>query len=103
MLPPVIDEENLFPFKFWFNNSIQEGMYYRNELFYRLHSIEIRHRARLYHYACRLAQKDTVVIVSATNTSCSIWLSLRSPQAIAFHLHSHGLPSFMEVTEDHED
>jgi hypothetical protein len=102
VLPPVIDEETLSPFKFWFNSSIQEGMYYRNELFYRLHSIEMRHRARLYHYACRLAQKEAV-IVSATSTSCSIWLSLRSPHATASNLHSHGLPAFMDVAEDHEN
>ncbi|MDX2213208.1 MAG: hypothetical protein SFY66_07955 [Oculatellaceae cyanobacterium bins.114] len=102
MLPPVIDEEKLFPFKFWFNNSIQDGMFYRNELFYRLHSIDIRNRARLYHYACRIAQRDSVV-VSATDVSCSIWVSLRSSHAQASTLHNHRLPSFMELIQEIED
>ncbi|HEY9624487.1 MAG TPA: hypothetical protein V6C78_29290 [Crinalium sp.] len=74
-------------------------MYYRNELFYRLYSIDIKHRARLYHYACKLAQHDNVV-VTATDVSCSIWVSLRSPSAIATNLREQELPLFLECLED---
>jgi len=77
VLPPVIDEGKFFPFKFWFNHGIQDGMYYHNELYYRLQSSDINHRAQLYHYACRIAQRAQVV-VTATETHCSIWVSLRS-------------------------
>ncbi len=77
-------------------------MCYRNELFYRLHSIDIRHRARLYHYACRLAQRDRVV-VSATDASCSIWVSLRSSHVQESNLHLQKLPSFMHLADEEED
>jgi hypothetical protein len=96
VLPPVIEEGNAFPFKFWFNNSIQDGMYYRNELFYRLHTIGLEHRARLYHYACKLAHHDTV-IVTTTNDRCSIWVSLRSPSATALNMRNQPLPPFMDA------
>lgn len=82
-LPPVILEGDFHPFKFWFKDSVQDGMNYRNELFYRLHTVELQKRAQLYHYACKLAQTDAVV-VTASEKSYSIWVSLRSPIASHF-------------------
>ncbi|HEY9662593.1 MAG TPA: hypothetical protein V6C65_29415 [Allocoleopsis sp.] len=99
MLPPVIDEEDFFPFKFWFNNSIQDGMYYRNELYYRLHTADINQRARLYHYACKMAHYDTVV-VTACDRTCSIWISLRSPSTKTIGSRKRNLPSFSEFLAD---
>lgn len=99
MLPPVIDEGEFFPFKFWFQGSIQDGMYYRNELFYRLHTVDINHRARLYHYACRLSLRDEIV-VTATDTTCSIWVSLRSPGASNLRPGDPFFPPLMEPVPD---
>ncbi len=90
-LPPVVDEKQIFPFKFWFNNSVQAGMYYRSELFYRLHSADVAQRARLFQYACRLSQQDKVVVTLSEN-SCSVWVSLRSPSAAHAHLHEPHFP-----------
>lgn len=80
MLPPVIDEGSSFPFKFWFKNSIQDGMYYRSELYYRLQTVDVQQRARLYHFACRIAQHEAVV-VTTNQRSCSLWINLRSSLA----------------------
>ena len=91
VLPPVVNEGTVFPFKFWFNNTVQDGMYYQNELFYRLHSVSIGTRAQLYHYACKLAQRDNVV-VTASDQQCSIWVSLRSPSVTALTLRRQPLP-----------
>lgn len=96
MLPPVIHEGDTFPFKFWFNGSLQDGMYCENELFYRLHSVDVQHRARLYHYACQLAQRDVLVVTTST-TQCSIWVSLRSPNVTALTLRHQPLPDFVEI------
>jgi hypothetical protein len=98
VLPPVIDENQTFPFKFWFEDTIQDGMYYQNELFYRLHTVDIKARARLYHYACKLAQKDFVV-VTADHDRCSVWVSLRSPSVSALVLRQKPLPPFVETLE----
>ena len=94
MLPPVIEEGEYSPFKFWFEHTIQDGMYYQNELFYRLHTISSESRAQLYHYACQLAQHDYVV-VTLTDDECSIWVSLRSPNITALSLRKQALPEFV--------
>lgn len=94
VLPPLIDESSIFPFKFWFEHTIQDGMYYQNELFYRLHTVPTSIRARLYHYACKLARKDTVLVTNA-DSMCSIWVSLRSPSITATHLRNQELPDFL--------
>lgn len=58
-------------------------MHYRGELFYRLHTVEFSSRARLYHYACKLARHSHVV-VSVSEQRCSLWISLRSPLISTF-------------------
>ena len=70
-------------------------MYYRNELFCRLQSVPARYRAQLYHYACRLAQKESVV-VSAGTEQYSIWVGLRSPDAIELITGNCPLPAFLQ-------
>ena len=76
VLPPVISERDISPFKFWFNENIQDGMCYHSELYYRRYTASIRHRAKIYHYACKLANR-TSIIVTTTSRQCSIWVSLR--------------------------
>lgn len=96
MLPPVINEGKIFPFKFWFNNRIQDGMYYRNELFYRLHAVPSQQRAHLYHYACKLARRNNVLI-TASSQAYSVWVSLRSPSAAALKLRRQSMPHFLST------
>lgn len=74
-------------------------MYYRNELFYRLHTVDLGNRARLYHYACKLAQRDRVV-VSASDHSCSIWMSLRSSEFNRITPGDRTFPAYFESTPD---
>lgn len=95
VLPPVVNEGKIFPFKFWFNSTVQDGMYHQNELFYRLHTTPLHLRAQLYHYACRLGQRDNVM-VTASDTHCSIWVSLRSPSVTALTLRRQPLPAFLQ-------
>lgn len=94
VLPPVVNERDISPFKFWFNDTIQDGMYYRSELYYRRHAANIRQRARIYHYACKLAHRTSVVVTTTTD-HCSIWVSLRGekPKNLC---SDRPLPSFEE-------
>ncbi len=91
MLPPVVNEGDFFPFKFWFNSSIQDGMYYRSELYYRLHTVDARLRARLYHYACKLSRQNAVVVTTSDNVY-SLWLNLRSSSVTDISSDSRLLP-----------
>ncbi|MBW4656172.1 MAG: hypothetical protein KME20_24495 [Kaiparowitsia implicata GSE-PSE-MK54-09C] len=95
MLPPVLDERDASPFKFWFDHSIQDGMYHRSELYYRLHSAGIALRARVYHYACKMVLHENV-IVTIDAQSCSIWVSLRSETLKPIAARSTPLKSFQE-------
>jgi len=79
VLPQVINENQVFIFKFWFSNTIRYGMYYQNELFCRLNTYPLARRAHAYQLACKLNQQNAVVLISCTPDNCSLWGSLRSP------------------------
>jgi hypothetical protein len=97
VLPPVVDEASVFPFKFWLKDKIHEGMYYRSELFYRLYTADLSHRAKLYHHACKMSQQDDIV-VTTTQQTCSIWISLRSPNASQLIPTEALQPPFLQST-----
>lgn len=85
MLPPVVDEGLVSIFKFWYGDRIQDGLYYRNELYYRVATVGLEQRARLYHHACRVSQ-TSYAVVTMTQIHCSLWVSLRSSAtAVAAH------------------
>lgn len=86
VLPPIVEEKKLSPFKFWYNNRIQDGVCYSGELFYRMQTVNFFQRARLYHNACKMSLQD-VVIITTNHSHCSLWVSLRSPSARLLHRH----------------
>ncbi|MBD2334576.1 MULTISPECIES: hypothetical protein [Desertifilum] len=80
MLPLVIDEQKIFPFKFWFEGNIQDGMYYNKELFCRLQVFDVRYRAQVYRFGVQICQQpETLVAIALSKETCSLWVSLRSP------------------------
>jgi len=79
VLPLVVKEKTLFTFKFWFNDQIQEGMNYQQEMFCRLYTVAHQFRAQLYQFGCKLTQNGTIVVISITDDHCSLWVSLRDP------------------------
>ena len=81
VLPPVISEEAVCPFKFWFNQTVQHGMYFHNELFYCLETVALNQQAQLYLRACQLG-RHAHVVVTVTQTDCSLWVSLRNPELL---------------------
>lgn len=70
-------------------------MYYRNELYYRLQSVTVAHRAKLYHYACKLAAKHPVLVTTRSD-ECSVWVSLRGNSAKDWVSCRDKIPSFEE-------
>ncbi|NJN87173.1 MAG: hypothetical protein HC881_13850 [Leptolyngbyaceae cyanobacterium SL_7_1] len=98
VIPPVINEATLSPFKFWFQTSIHDGMYYHNELFCRWCTVTATDRAQLFHYACQLIRQNAVVI-TADEQQCSLWVSLRSPIVAEFEQVRAIVPSFLQITQ----
>lgn len=83
MLPRVIQESQVRPFKFWFNESLQDGIHYQKELYYRLHTCDSGSRGKLYQVACRLARNGADVLITVAATDCSLWANLRNQQVAA--------------------
>lgn len=77
MLPLVIDQQQVFTFKFWFNDQIQTGMQFQNELFCQIASVDLTLRSQAYQRACKLAQQGLHLVITCTSNECCIWASLR--------------------------
>jgi len=77
VLPLVIDEQQVFTFKFWFGNQIHTGMHFQNELFCQLGIVELAQRSQLYQRACKLTHQGVVLVITCSKTQCRIWGSLR--------------------------
>lgn len=89
MLPQVLREDHIRIFKFWFNGGLQDGLHFRNELFYRCKTVDIFQRARLYQLATRLTEHHAYVLVTVTPDHCSLWISLRNQKLAASHFRQH--------------
>ncbi|EKQ70779.1 hypothetical protein OsccyDRAFT_1084 [Leptolyngbyaceae cyanobacterium JSC-12] len=77
MLPLILSEQQIFIFKFWFNNQLCSGMTYQNELFCQIGAFDADQRPQVYQTACKLAQHDVNLIVTCSKTTCRLWGSLR--------------------------
>lgn len=83
MLPEVIPERTVKPFKFLFNSSLQDGVHFKNELYYRLKKTPISSRSQLYKLACKLAQHGADVLLTLDDEQCSLWANLRNQKVAA--------------------
>ncbi|MEM9216928.1 MAG: hypothetical protein AAGD25_21585 [Cyanobacteria bacterium P01_F01_bin.150] len=78
MLPSVLMDGEFSLFHFWLDGDVQDGISYEGDIFCCLCTVDSEYRPQLYHYACHLMQKDSVVI-TVSDEHCSLWISLRSP------------------------
>ena len=77
MSPLIIDEEQIFPFNFWFNGTIRCGMHHNGELYCRVESFPLQKRPLVYQLGCKLARQHMAIALSSSVTTCSLWGSLR--------------------------
>lgn len=92
VLPLVIDEQQMFPFKFWFGDQIQTGMHFQNELFCQLGTVDIQQRSQLYQHACKITQQGIPLVITCTKTHCHLWGSLRDETIKRILLAPPGAP-----------
>ena len=94
MLPSVVQENSIEPFKFWFNGDLRDGVHFHNELYYRLKQTSPDSRSSLYQLGCRLVQRGADVFLTVSDDSCSLWANLRNQKVAASSLSSKlDLPS----------
>lgn len=77
MLPQVIDERQIFTFKFWFGDQIRMGMHFQNELFCQIGVFDISQRSQVYQRVSKLAQQGVMLVITCSEQHCRIWGSLR--------------------------
>lgn len=77
MLPTVIPEILITPFKYW-TEGIQEGMYHDNELFTLVKVYGPDRRAQAYEDACRLADTDIQICITVSELRYCLWQNLKS-------------------------
>ncbi|MGD1907642.1 MAG: hypothetical protein ACFB0C_16870 [Leptolyngbyaceae cyanobacterium] len=94
MLPQLIREDQVQPFKFWFNNGLQDGIRHRTDLYYRLQMHQLADKARLYQLACRLSRRGADVLITLDVSHCSLWANLKNQKVAALAFSSRfPLPS----------
>lgn len=91
MLPLVIDEQQIFIFKFWFNDKVHHGMHYQNELFCRIATSTLQMRPHIYQLSCKLTQNSIPLAISCTDQTCSLWGSLRNETIKRFLMRSDNI------------
>lgn len=79
VLPKFIPEDQVFVFNFWFDNTMQQGMYFRNELYCRIGEFPADHRVYLYQAGCKLIRRGMAVVLTHALDRCSLWVDLRNP------------------------
>ena len=91
MLPKIIQEATICPFKFWSGQHVRIGMTYCGELFYCLQTTRLTARTQLFQLACQLGHQGADVLLTLTPEHCRLWVGLRSQSIEA--LSSTRLPS----------
>lgn len=79
VLPKFIPEDQVFVFNFWFDNTMQQGMYFRNELYCRIGEFPVDQRVYVYRAGCKLSRRRMSVVLTNALDHCSLWVDLRTP------------------------
>jgi hypothetical protein len=77
MLPTVIPESLITPFKYWLEG-VQEGMYHNNDLFTLVRVYDLDKRDQVYLYACELADDGIQVCITVSQLRYCLWQNLKS-------------------------
>lgn len=80
MLPAIISEQFVRRFNFWASGEIQEGMYYGNELYRLVSTFHFRKHEQAYALGTDIAQHGKQTIITCSENSYAVWVSLRSCQ-----------------------
>jgi len=76
--PLVVNETLVYPFKYW-NEGIQRGIRYSNEIYAYMQSYPVSERLKAYEMAYEQAEQGATVCITVSKTHYSVWLNLRSP------------------------
>ncbi len=84
-VPSVVTEPQITRFKFYLDQSVQDGMTYQNELYRLAQAFPSRDRQTAYRYGCELVGQGVPTIISVSKQHYLVWISLRNPVATAWN------------------
>lgn len=76
-LPTIVNESLVHQFRYW-EDHVKVGMRYRHELYTLLQSYPIAERLKACDLGCEYQRRGIEVCITASKTTYSIWLNLKS-------------------------
>lgn len=73
----LIREEQITPFKYWYNGGIQEGMSYQGEIYTLVEIYHISDRVLAYQQAQQFIQARIAVCLVRSKTRYALWINLK--------------------------
>ncbi|MEM7793273.1 MAG: hypothetical protein AAF579_02335 [Cyanobacteria bacterium P01_C01_bin.118] len=77
MVSKTIKNQQIKRFKFWLDQSLQEGIQYQHALFQRISTLDYGKRHRLYQQAQQLAQQGADILITYEGKTCNLWVNLQ--------------------------
>jgi hypothetical protein len=78
MLPILLAEALIRPFKFFHDGQMLTGAYYRDGLYGLVYQFDPQSRTKVYQLGCELVNQGVPVIITASETHYAIWIGLHS-------------------------
>ncbi|MFQ4138068.1 hypothetical protein PGN35_017290 [Nodosilinea sp. PGN35] len=78
MHPLVIQESLVYRFRYW-NETVQEGMYFNNDLYTYFQAFPVASRLTAYATAYEQIQQGNSVCITVSESRYILWLCLRTP------------------------
>lgn len=79
MLPKVLNEKQVHPFKFYLEGEVQQGMRHNGLLYALVGTFSLKERLKAYDVATQLAESDCRAVVTVSDQYC-IWIPLTSSE-----------------------
>jgi hypothetical protein len=77
----MIPEQQITLFKFYMDQSMQDGVTYGKELYRLAKQFVVSDRLEAYRYGCELLEQGIPTLISVSKQRYIVWMSLGSPSA----------------------
>jgi hypothetical protein len=83
-LPVLLIQDQVILFKFWLNGNVQEGLQYRNKLFFKSQLFQCYQRAEALELGYKISQKNIQTVITFSELNYTLWVDLQSSIAYDF-------------------
>ena len=88
MTSKLFKSQQIRQFKFWLDQSLQDGMQYQHSLFQHASTWEYEQRNQLYQYARELARQGVDTLITYNASVCHLWINLKHKSLVTALLAS---------------